>query len=768
MLRSIELRNWKTHRDTKLEFSRGTNILIGSMGAGKSSVLDAIAYALFGKYPALQHRRISITNIITNRPEQMREASVRLAFDAEGNSYEVTRSISLDGTTKATLSKNGAYVQSQPQRVTEEIEKVLKVDYDLFARAVYSEQNGLTYFLELSPKDRKKELDELLGLNLFANAFENTTALANKIKDMAESEGMAAKGFDLERHKQQLDTLKQSLERLAKEKEHNEEELSKAKAGFESTGKELEEAKALLAKKNALSKELAEQASKAAMLQKEIEKIKEQVKESKEELGKNIERQKAIVERLDKEHDAEVRMEKALISELAAAKAELRQLEKESKEQESISAELAQKGSSKSVAELAEKKKKELDGLMSKKASLNAAKSDNEKWLVELESHVAKCPVCERELTEDMIKMLLKSKSEAIESARAEIEKLSKQEQALQKEVKELEKRANELAVLESRAMELAHANEKRKSAAEQAKELETRAKAASEGAEAKGRELAAAKEALAKLEQSAAELSRKERYETELSAVTKESSAKQRELDHIKIDETQAEAVQKRHMEASSALSAAKASLESYEKLISETEKQIKDKKEQIEQINRLYANIEKKKKVVNELLKYKNAIAATQAELRASLVDYINRTMQAVWPELYPYSDYTSIKLEPAEDDYVLMLRTNRQGSEWEAVEAIASGGERSTACLALRVAFALVLVPNLKWLILDEPTHNIDRQGIEKFVKAVSEALPKYIEQIFIITHDELLKQARDAKIYMLARDKSASTGTAAERL
>ncbi|MEM3483034.1 MAG: hypothetical protein QW091_02440, partial [Candidatus Micrarchaeaceae archaeon] len=751
-----------------LDFSRGTNILIGRMGAGKSSVMDAVAYALFGKYPALQHRHVSVTDIITNRPTQMQEASVKLDFDVDDNSYEIIRNISLDGVAKATLNKNGAYLQSQPQRVTEEIEKVLKTDYDLFTRAVYSEQNRLTYFLELSPSERKKELDELLGLNLFANALENTTALANKINDMAEDASATAKGFDIEKQKQQLDSLKQNLKTLDKEKEQKAHELIDAKARFESVAKELTNGKAQLAKRQELGKELAELRSKAATLQKEIDRIKEQIHESKEEIDRKIEQQKSIVEKCKKEYMEEAEKEKLAISELASASAEMKQLEKDAKQFESISEELKQKGTSKSVKELVEKKKIELSEIMAKKASLSAAKNDNEKWIEELKRHVAKCPVCERELTDEMINMLIKSKSKAIEEAKSALDKISKQEQDVQKEINEKESLASELALLEKQAQELGNAEEKLGSTTKRAKELEAKRKAVEERAEAKNKELTKANETFSKLEQLAIELERKERYEAELEAAKAETSAKQRELEGISVDETQVDALQKKHTEASSTLSAISASLESYERLIADSEKQISEKQEQIEQINRLYADIEKKRKIANELLKYKNAIASTQTELRTRLVDYINRTMQTIWPELYPYADYTSIKLEPAKDDYVLMLRTNRQGSAWEAVEAIASGGERSIACLAMRVAFALVLVPNLKWLILDEPTHNIDQQGIERFVKAVGETLPKYIEQIFIITHDELLKQARDAKIYMFTRDKSTGAETVAERI
>ncbi|MEM0074601.1 MAG: AAA family ATPase, partial [Candidatus Micrarchaeaceae archaeon] len=579
MLRRIELHNWKTHKDTVLDFSRGTNILIGRMGAGKSSVMDAVAYALFGKYPALQHRHVSVTDIITNRPTQMQEASVKLDFDVDDNSYEIIRNISLDGVAKATLNKNGAYLQSQPQRVTEEIEKVLKTDYDLFTRAVYSEQNRLTYFLELSPSERKKELDELLGLNLFANALENTTALANKINDMAEDASATAKGFDIEKQKQQLDSLKQNLKTLDKEKEQKAHELIDAKARFESVAKELTNGKAQLAKRQELGKELAELRSKAATLQKEIDRIKEQIHESKEEIDRKIEQQKSIVEKCKKEYMEEAEKEKLAISELASASAEMKQLEKDAKQFESISEELKQKGTSKSVKELVEKKKIELNEIMAKKASLSAAKNDNEKWIEELKRHVAKCPVCERELTDEMINMLIKSKSKAIEEAKSALDKISKQEQDVQKEINEKESLASELALLEKQAQELGNAEEKLGSTAKRAKELEAKRKAAEERAEAKNKELTKANETFSKLEQLAIELERKERYEAELEAAKAETSAKQRELEGISVDETQVDALQKKHTEASSTLSAISASLESYERLIADSEKQISEK---------------------------------------------------------------------------------------------------------------------------------------------------------------------------------------------
>jgi len=48
MIKRVRLKNWRSHYDTDLRFDEGTNVIIGINGAGKSSVLEAIFFALFG------------------------------------------------------------------------------------------------------------------------------------------------------------------------------------------------------------------------------------------------------------------------------------------------------------------------------------------------------------------------------------------------------------------------------------------------------------------------------------------------------------------------------------------------------------------------------------------------------------------------------------------------------------------------------------------------------------------------------------------------
>jgi DNA repair exonuclease SbcCD ATPase subunit len=70
----------------------------------------------------------------------------------------------------------------------------------------------------------------------------------------------------------------------------------------------------------------------------------------------------------------------------------------------------------------------------------------------------------------------------------------------------------------------------------------------------------------------------------------------------------------------------------------------------------------------------------------------------------------------------------------------------------------------VPNLKWIILDEPTHNLDSAGIGKLIEVLGEKLPDIVEQIFIITHDESLKGISYANVIGFERDKNNSGSTA----
>jgi len=181
MLTNLELINWKTHINSSIKFQKGVNLFIGIMGAGKSSITDAISFALFGTFPDLIHRKIKLIDIITNKPDQKKYCEVKLSFFKDYD-YTVIRRIDDKGTTSAVLKKENNIIQESSSKVTEEITTILSIDYDTFSKAIYSEQNRLNYFLELTKKDRKNQIDEMLGLDQFSTAEDNINSLINDIK----------------------------------------------------------------------------------------------------------------------------------------------------------------------------------------------------------------------------------------------------------------------------------------------------------------------------------------------------------------------------------------------------------------------------------------------------------------------------------------------------------------------------------------------------------------------------------------------------------
>ena len=111
MITSVRLRNWKSHLDSEFAFSRGVNALVGIMGSGKSSVLDAISVGLFGTFPALQSRKLVLEDLIMGVPQRKESASVDVAFSLGGKEYAVKRGVSRGKGTQAELREDGSLRQ---------------------------------------------------------------------------------------------------------------------------------------------------------------------------------------------------------------------------------------------------------------------------------------------------------------------------------------------------------------------------------------------------------------------------------------------------------------------------------------------------------------------------------------------------------------------------------------------------------------------------------------------------------------------------------
>ena len=145
MINKIRLQNWKSHTDTELSFTPGANVIIGPMGAGKSSVLQAISFALFGTFSELKRKELKISDIV-KRNSEIKNAAVDIEL-AIGNEILQIKRIIEDGNTKeATIrNKEGKLLAgTNPAQVSAYLKDVLRIDEDIFLRTIYAKQKKLT------------------------------------------------------------------------------------------------------------------------------------------------------------------------------------------------------------------------------------------------------------------------------------------------------------------------------------------------------------------------------------------------------------------------------------------------------------------------------------------------------------------------------------------------------------------------------------------------------------------------------------------------
>lgn len=748
MIESVSLHNWKSHEDSSFEFGKGTNILVGPMGSGKSTVLDALCFALFGNFPALQHKRVKLSEIIMNRPAKKEEAWVKVELSLDGHTYQIERRINSEGASEARISRDGKFIQGpQPQRVNEEVERILKIDYELFTRAVYSEQNGVDYFLRLGRGDRKKQIDELLGISKFEVMRSNLSTVLNRIKEMQEERRAFLGSMDVEKLRKDEELASADLKKV----ERDMGELSTKANGIKVRKKNAEAALSRMSLLERVYTELSERKGAIARMLQDME---------RELAGKIAGASPEEVERADERELGKVEDElndgRKLIAqytkEIGSTNEKFRVVEEELRERTELEKRIG--GIRESLDELEKERSKAEKELNEARGGVECAKqriTELDELVAELGKQLTNCPVCDTPMSDDKREELLekRKKEKGMESERiSQLETLvSEREKFLSSIADKMKSRSD----IEERLKKLRGKEEVEKLASTLRNVEEELRKE-----EVKVREIEARKERV----RLALDIKKSQMRIEELKAEGKDVDKK---LGELKFDRDAIEAKRNEVRELSVEERGLAERIDGFRKEMGRIEEIVKGKREEIEKYEKLGKDVERYGLLYENFTLFQNSVAETQAELRGELIDAINSAMEEIWKVVYPYADYQGVRLNAGEDDYELQLNA---GGSWVNVDGVASGGERSSASIAMRMAFAMVLVPNLSWLILDEPTHNLDEEGRRALGVVLNEYAPTIVDQIFVITHDESLKDEAKARIYYLERNKEKNEPTKVE--
>ncbi len=734
-------------------------MLVGVMGAGKSSVVDAICFALYGTFPALSNNSgTRLEDLVTDRPVRQESATVRLRFSIGADAYTVTRSLHRKGASTARLEKNGVYLQAQPKKVTEEITALLKTDYDVFSRAVYANQNNVGYFLDIVKGKRKSEIDHMLGLDSFAAAEENATNVINSMRERIDGELRALEGTNADELGSQVSALERSRERLISELRRLEAEAGERQQQLEKLEGEQAKLRDAYARGNTLSNEIARLASKSSTLKEQLAAIRT-ADLNVTELETRIAKMTGERSELEKRRLALEERYRALMNEAADAAAMARKLSGDAEEKSRLVAELKSNDAENIATRLAKESgiAKELEKRV---AAYEARRRELARQIEELGEPAGICPVCERPMEQHLRDTVMARKKEELDIA---AEDLAHSAAALDSAARSVE----ELAVLERRIREAASAIKKYGDVEQQLELCRVKAGKARARADelyAQVREISSRQQAVAEevslLSRHAEELRRAKTYAGQIEELERQIRACAAELASIHVDDRTMNEIEQSIRKVGEARAAIRSGLQGNQSHLVTIEQQLADRRRRIAELESTRARIARERKALEAMAVFKSALRDTQAQLRSRLVEAINDIIGSIWTDLYPYADYHVIRLRAKADDYVLEVRRGDEGSgAWQAIGAVASGGERSMAALAMRIAFAFVVVPNLRWFILDEPTHNIDANGIARMVQAFGGTVSRSVDQVFVITHDEVLKDINGATVYVLERDKAS---------
>jgi DNA repair protein SbcC/Rad50 len=240
----VQLENIRSHIKSTVPFTHGFNCLVGGVGCGKSSVMYAIDFALFGDTIGSR----SFEYLLREDADWCR---VTLQFTQNGSTYKLIRGLKRKGKSIAQdleqlkIYENEKLVASmKTEAIAEQFKAITGLDKDLYREIVWFRQEHLKDLLDAKPRDRQTRLDELFGLSDYEVAWSN---IAQHQRD-----------YDTEKKVYEKDPDVMGLEKLSNDYNRASEEFTLLEMDLESFTQKLAVAKRASDEANAELKQLEE------------------------------------------------------------------------------------------------------------------------------------------------------------------------------------------------------------------------------------------------------------------------------------------------------------------------------------------------------------------------------------------------------------------------------------------------------------------------------------------------------------------------------
>lgn len=221
-IKKLHLVNVKVHQDKEFIFN-GSTMILGHNGAGKSTIVESIYYALFRELlvpnvDSMINNNIKKVDETTGKVSYLKPAYIELELESDGKVYLIKSPLcKCNGSLKELqdLPDLGPTYVEISNKITDMYSyissKILHNETaEYFLNTAYTEQMGILNLVSQSEAARQKEFDKIIGITKFANIYDGVTKIytvANKLRRP-----------DIKELKVKLDNLRVNINNLANDK----------------------------------------------------------------------------------------------------------------------------------------------------------------------------------------------------------------------------------------------------------------------------------------------------------------------------------------------------------------------------------------------------------------------------------------------------------------------------------------------------------------------------------------------------------------------
>lgn len=291
----LRLRNFKSFEDADLSLDTGVSVIHGMNGSGKSSLLEACFFALYGS-TALDS---TLDEVVTTGCEEM---AVELWFTHGGQHYHLEREVVLRDETARTIT----CVLEEPELVTEgatdvksRITTLFRMDDEAFVNCAYVRQGEVNKLINASPSDRQDILDDLLQLGTLERYRDRASETRIGVGRVLEDKQGALNELEKQITEKQSKELHESLN-------HTRSELTEVETTLEQVRENRQNARETVEQANQILEEYESTRETLDSLEEQIEDLTDRIEstaQEREELAEQLQAKQDTLETVTERRD---------------------------------------------------------------------------------------------------------------------------------------------------------------------------------------------------------------------------------------------------------------------------------------------------------------------------------------------------------------------------------------------------------------------------------------------------------------------------------